>query len=147
MSVKPVPEGHHTVTAYLLVDDANAQVEFLQRAFGGRVTELHKDPNGRVMHAEVLIGDSYVMLGQAGAEWKAMPAMVHLYVPDCDSVYNAAMAAGATSVREPQTEFYGDRSGGVRDSNGNQWWIATHVEDVSAEEIERRMRDRQKASV
>jgi PhnB protein len=147
MAVKPVPEGHHTVTAYLLVDDANAQVEFLQRAFGGRVTELHKDPNGRVMHAEVLIGDSHVMLGQAGAEWKAMPAMVHLYVPDCDSVYNAAMTAGATSVREPKTEFYGDRSGGVRDSNGNQWWIATHVEDVSAEEIQRRMRDRQKASV
>jgi PhnB protein len=147
MPVKPVPEGHHTVTAYLLVDDANAQVEFLQRAFGGRVTELHKDPNGRVMHADVLIGDSHVMLGQAGAEWKAMPAMVHLYVPDCDSAYTAAIAAGATSVREPKTEFYGDRSGGVRDSNGNQWWIATHVEDVSAEEIERRMRDRQKASV
>jgi PhnB protein len=147
MAVKPVPEGHHTATAYLLVDDANAQVEFLQRAFGGRITELHRDPNGRVMHADVLIGDSHVMLGQATAEWKAMPAMVHLYVPDCDAVYGAAIAAGATSVRELKTEFYGDRSGGVRDANGNQWWIATHVEDVSAEEIERRVAERQKAGV
>jgi PhnB protein len=147
MAVKPVPEGHHTVTAYLLVDDANAQLEFLQRAFGGRVTELHKDPSGRVMHAEVLIGDSHVMLGQAGAEWKAMPAMVHLYVPDCDATYRAAIGAGASSVREPKTEFYGDRSGGVRDSNGNQWWIATHVEDVSADEIARRMAEQRKASV
>jgi PhnB protein len=147
MPVKPVPEGHHTVTAYLLVDDADTQLDFLQRAFGGRVTELHKDPSGRVMHADVLIGDSHVMLGQAGAEWKAMPAMVHLYVPDCDAMYRAAITAGATSVREPKTEFYGDRSGGVRDRNGNQWWIATHVEDVSADEIARRMAEQRKASV
>jgi uncharacterized glyoxalase superfamily protein PhnB len=147
MAVKPVPEGHHTVTAYLLVDDADAQLEFLQRAFGARITELHKDPNGRVMHAEVLIGDSHVMLGQAGPEWKAMPAMVHLYVPDCDAMYQAALAAGATSVRELRTEFYGDRSGGVRDPNGNQWWIATHVEDVSSEEIARRAAARENANV
>jgi PhnB protein len=147
MAVKPVPEGHHTVTAYLLVDDAETQLDFLQRAFGARVTELHKDPSGRVMHADVLIGDSHVMLGQAGPEWKSMPAMVHLYVPDCDAVYAAAISAGAASVREPKTEFYGDRSGGVRDRNGNQWWIATHVEDVSAEEIARRAAARQDASV
>jgi uncharacterized glyoxalase superfamily protein PhnB len=69
-----------------------------------------------------------------------MPAMIHLYVPDCDVLYHSAMAAGGTSVREPRTEFYGDRSGGVRDVNGNQWWVSTHVEDVSKDEMERRMK-------
>jgi uncharacterized glyoxalase superfamily protein PhnB len=138
MAVTPVPEGHHTVCPYLIVDDANAQLDFVQRAFGARVVEAHKDPNGRIMHADVVIGDSHVMMGQASGEWKAMPAMVHLYVPDCDALFQAAIDAGASSVREPRTEFYGDRSGGVRDANGNQWWISTHVEDVSAEEIARR---------
>jgi PhnB protein len=146
MAVKPVPEGYHTACPYLLVDDADAQLRFLQRAFGGRVAGVHRDPSGRVMHADVVIGDSHIMLGQGTAEWKSMPAMVHLYVPDCDAVYRAALAAGGTSIREPRTEFYGDRSGGVRDANGNWWWIATHVEDVSAEEIERRGRAAQAAT-
>jgi PhnB protein len=138
MAVKPIPEGYHTVCPYLVVDDANAQLEFVQRAFGARVVEVHKEPGGRIMHADVMIGDSHVMLGQASPEWKAMPAMIHLYVSDCDAMFSSAIAAGATSVREPRTEFYGDRSGGVRDVNGNQWWMATHVEDVSPEEIGRR---------
>lgn len=145
MPVKPVPEGHHTVTPYLMVDDAVAQLEFVKRAFGARVTEEHKDPQGRIMHAEVIIGDSYLMMSQSTAEWKSMPAMVHLYVPDCDATYRSAMAAGAKSVREPRTEFYGDRSGGVRDANGNQWWISTHVEDVSPDEMRRRMAEQEKA--
>jgi uncharacterized glyoxalase superfamily protein PhnB len=138
MTAKPVPDGHHTVCPYLIVDDAAAQLEFVQRAFAARVVEAHKDPDGRIMHADVVIGDSHVMMGQASGEWKAMPAMIHLYVPDCDAVYRTAMAAGGTSVREPRTEFYGDRSGGVRDVNGNQWWVSTHVEDVSPDEIARR---------
>jgi uncharacterized glyoxalase superfamily protein PhnB len=140
MAAKPVPEGYHTVCPYLIVDDASAQLEFVQRAFGARVVEVHKDPAGHIMHGDVIIGDSHVMLSQATPEWKAMPAMIHLYVPDCDVLYHSAMAAGATSVREPRTEFYGDRSGGVRDVNGNQWWVSTHVEDVSKDEMERRMK-------
>jgi PhnB protein len=140
MTVKPVPEGYQTVSPYLIVDDAKAQLEFVHRAFGARVVGVHYDSNGRFMHGDVVIGDSHVMLGEATAEWKAMPAMIHLYVPDCDAAFRSAMAAGATSVREPKTEFYGDRSGGVRDKNGNVWWVATHVEDVSSEEMERRMK-------
>jgi PhnB protein len=147
MAVKPVPEGHHTVCPYLIVDDANALFEFVQRAFGARVVDVHRDDAGRIMHADVIIGDSHVMLSQANAEWKAMPAMIHMYVPDCDAVFRAAIAAGGTSVRDPRTEFYGDRSGGVRDANGNQWWISTHVEDVSSEEIARRAGARDQASV
>jgi uncharacterized glyoxalase superfamily protein PhnB len=147
MAVTPVPEGHHTVCPHLLVNDANAQLEFLQRAFGARVVDVHKDQHGRVMHADVLIGDSHVMMGHASPEWPAMTAMVHLYVPDCDGLYHAAIAAGGTSIREPKTEFYGDRGGGVKDPHGNIWWIATHVEDVSSEEIARRAAAREKASV
>jgi PhnB protein len=147
MPVNPVPEGHHTVCPHLLVRDANAQLDFLQRAFAARIADAHRDASGRLMHAEVLIGDSYVMLGQSGPGFEPMPAMVHLYVPDCDATYEAAMAAGGTSVREVKTEFYGDRAGGVRDVNGNLWWIATHVEDVSSEEIARRAAARDKAAV
>ena len=138
MAVKPVPEGYHTVCPYLTVSDATAQLEFLQRAFGARVVENMKGPDGRIMHADVVIGDSHVMMGQAGGEFAPTQASMHVYVPDCDAVYRAAVAAGGVSLREPETQFYGDRSGGVRDVNGNQWWISTHVEDVSKEEMERR---------
>lgn len=138
MAVKPVPEGYHTVCPYLTVSDATAQLEFVQRAFGARVVENMKGPDGRIMHADVIIGDSHVMMGQASPEWAPTQGSIHLYVPDCDAVYRAAMAAGASSIREPANQFYGDRSGGVRDTNGNQWWMSTHVEDVSKEEMERR---------
>ena len=85
------------------------------------------------------IGDSFVMLGEAGGEWKPMPCMLHLYVRDTDAMYASAMKAGATSLRGPADQFYGDRSAGVQDAAGNHWWIHTHIEDVSAEELERRM--------
>ena len=95
-------------------------------------------PDGRVMHAQVRIGDSPIMMGQAREEWPAMPACIYLYVEDADAGYEKALAAGATSLEVPRDEFYGDRHGSVRDSQGNIWWIATHIEDVSPEEIERR---------
>lgn len=137
-TVNPIPDGYHTVTPYLVVDDASAILSFIERAFGGTVLSRYLSPDGRVMHAEAQIGDSRVMLGEAQEEWPGMPAMLHLYVEDVDAIYRQALEAGATSVREPQDMFYGDRSGGVRDAAGNQWWIATHVEDVSAEEMARR---------
>ncbi len=134
----PIPEGHHTVTPFLRVADAAKLIDFLKQAFAATETFRMDGPDGTVAHAEVKIGDSIVMIGQAPAG-QAMQAMLHLYVPDTDAVYRSAMAAGATSIREPADQFYGDRSGGVRDICGNEWWMATHIEDVSQEEMERRM--------
>ena len=139
MTVKAIPAGYHTVTPYLLSKDAAAVLDFAKRAFGATEVEKHEDGDGKVQHAAIRIGDSMVMIGQANDKFKAMPAMLHLYVPDVDAVYQRAIHAGGNSVREPTNEFYGDRSAGVEDSTGNQWWIATHVEDVSPEEMQRRM--------
>jgi PhnB protein len=135
---RAVPEGHHTVTPYLIVPDATAMLSFMERAFGAEVLGRHHDPDGRVMHAEARIGDSRVMLGESTGEWPPTRAMLHLYVEDADAWHRRAVDAGARSVRDPEDTFYGDRSGGVEDPFGNQWWIATHVEDVSPEEMERR---------
>ena len=141
MTTNPIPAGYHTVTPYLIVEGADALIEFLRRAFDAEVAFRMDKPDGSVAHAEVTIGDSRVMIGEAGGEWAPMPAGLHLYVEDCDTVYKSALEAGATSVREPQNEFYGDRSAGVRDAAGNTWWIATHVEDVSEEEMARRAQE------
>ncbi len=134
MSVKPVPDGYHSVTPYLTVKGAAQLIGFLKEAFGAE--ETFRMGGDRVMHAEVRIGDSMVMLGDAPDQ--PMPAMIHLYMPDVDAVYRRALTAGATSEREPADQFYGDRSAGVRDAFGNVWWIATHVEDVPPEELQRR---------
>jgi PhnB protein len=136
--VSPIPEGHHTVTPYLLVEDAHGLLDFVQRAFGAEVLSTSETPDGLVQHAEFQLGDSRVMVGGASGEWPPMPVMLHLYVDDVDGLYRRALEAGAESVREPADMFYGDRSGGVRDPFGNQWWIATHVEDVTPEEMARR---------
>lgn len=134
----PIPEGHRTVTPFLRVVDAARLIEFLKPAFGAGVAFRMDGPNGTVVHAEVKIGDSMIMIGQSPAE-DALRSMIHLYVPDTDAAYQSALAAGATSIREPADQFYGDRSAGVHDFCGNEWWMATHVEDVSKEEMERRM--------
>jgi uncharacterized glyoxalase superfamily protein PhnB len=136
--VNPIPDGYHTVTPYLLVEDAAGLIPFLERAFGAVSLDRYDSPDGRLAHAALQIGDSRVMMGQAAVEWPAMPAMLHLYVEDVDASYRRAVEAGGRSVREPETMFYGDRSGGVIDPAGNQWWISTHVEDVSEEELARR---------
>jgi PhnB protein len=137
-NVKPIPEGYHSVTPYLTVTGVGKLMEFLERAFGAQVTHKMDKPDGTVWHAEMQIGDSRVMMGEAGGEWQPMPCNLMLYTEDVDAVYGRAIKAGATSMREPADQFYGDRSGGVLDPCGNQWWIATHVEDVSPEEMERR---------
>jgi PhnB protein len=138
MPVSPVPEGYRTVTPYLLVDDAKKLLDFVQRAFNARIGHVMKTPDGAVMHADFIIGDSHIMAGQAGGPWKPLTAGIYLYVPDCDAVYKQALQAGGTSIVEPTTFFYGDRHGGVTDPCGNQWWMATHVEDVSEDELHRR---------
>jgi len=137
-AVRPIPEGFHTVTPYLLVEDAAGLIPFLEKAFGAKLLGRYDAPDGRLMHASLQIGDSKVMMGQAAEQWPAMPAMLHLYVEDVDALYRQAVEAGARSIREPQDQFYGDRSGGVIDPAGNQWWITTHIEDVSDEEMARR---------
>lgn len=140
MAVNPVPAGFQTVTPYLTVPDARKQIEFLKQAFGATTTEvLHADSDGSIRHAELKIGNSMIMLGQARDQWKARPAGFYLYVPDCDVVYKRALQAGAKSIMEPADQFYGDRHGGVEDAAGNHWWIATHIEDVAPDEMQRRM--------
>lgn len=136
--VTPVPEGFHTATPYLLVEDGDKQIQFLKQAFGATERHVSRLPDGRMTHGEVKIGDSIIMIGQVGDPWKPMASMVHLYVEDADRTFEKATEAGGKAVREVKDEFYGDRSGGIQDPCGNIWWIATHVEDVSHEEIERR---------
>ena len=136
MAVNPVPDGYHTVTPYLIASDAQAVINFAIRAFDAVVVED--------MHAELQIGNSRVMLGQASAQYPAMPAGLYLYVPDTDTTYRKALAAGAVSTMEPVNQFYGDRNAGVRDQNGNMWWIGTHVEDVPKEELQRRAAEEMK---
>lgn len=140
MAVKPIPEGYHAVTPYLLASDAAGLLDFMQRALGAVERHRMAGPGGRVMHAEVQIGDSRVMLGEPPPGKPLMPANLYLYVPDCDAMYQRAVAAGGTSIQAPATMPYGDRHGAVRDPAGNVWWIATHVEDVSMEEIAERMK-------
>ena len=139
MAVKSVPDGYHTVTPYLTVKGANSLIDFIKRVFGGE--ETFRMGGDTVRHAEMRIGDSMLMLGDAPDE--PLPGMLHLYMPDADAVYKRALAAGATSLREPTDMFYSDRTAGVKDAFGNQWWIATYIEDVSPEEIARRAAQQQ----
>ena len=141
MAVKPVPEGYHSVTPYLTIPDVAKALEFVQRAFGATQVEAAPDANGVIRHADVMIGDSHVMFGQSSEKWEPRPGTLYMYTENVDELYRRAMDAGGTSLREPTNEFYGDRSAGVQDSQGNQWWMATHVEDVTPEEMERRMKE------
>lgn len=133
-----VPEGHHTVTPYLIIENAPALIEFAERAFGAVLLRRWAGPDGAIRHAEIRIGDSRIMLGEANENWPPIPAMLHLYVEDVDAVYRRALAAGAASIMEPADMPYGDRSGGVRDVCGIQWWLATRVEELTDEEIAQR---------
>jgi PhnB protein len=140
--VEPVPDGYRTVTPYLIVGNAARLLDFLAQAFGANERMRMPGPNETIGHAEVTIGDSVVMVADANEQFSPRTGTIHLYVEDCDDTHARAVAAGGTSVREPTTEFYGDRMAGVDDPFGNQWWIATHVEDVSSEEMQRRSAER-----
>lgn len=142
--VSPVPDGYHTVTPYLTVKGVAGLIDFLKQAFDAVETERLPGPDGKVGHAEVRIGDSVVMMGEAPGE--PMPAMLYLYVADADASYKRALEAGATSLMEPADQFYGDRSGGVKDPFGNCWYVATRKENVSPEELRRRAQARAESS-
>ncbi len=133
-----IPVDCRAITPYLTVPDVAKLVEFLKQAFDG--VEGHKfvRPNGTVLHAQVRVADSLLMIGEPQAPWKPRPTTLYFYVPDVDAVYRRAIAAGATSVSEPADMFYGDRHACVTDVGGNDWWIATHLEDLSPEEIQSR---------
>jgi uncharacterized glyoxalase superfamily protein PhnB len=135
---KPVPDGYEAVIPYLLVSDAARLIEFIQKALGGEVILNMTNPDGSIGHTEIRVEGCVIMLSQARAEWKAMPCMLYVYVADVDAVYARAVAAGATSVSEPKDQFYGDRTAGVQDLCGNQWWFGTHVEEIAPDELQRR---------
>jgi PhnB protein len=138
MAVNPIPDGYHTITPYLIVEGAARLIDFLGKAFDAQELEKMLDQEGRIVHAEVRIGDSRLMVSDPGENNPPTHSLLHLYLGDTDSFYKRALEAGATSIREPRDEFYGDRTAGVKDAFGNQWWMATHIEDVPTEELERR---------
>jgi PhnB protein len=133
------PKGFHAVTPYLIVSDAHAMIEFMKAAFGAEELYRMADPSGVIRHAEVRIDDSVIELGQSNEQYAPTVVALHLYVEDSDAVYQQALKAGAISQREVDDRFYGDREGGVIDPFGNQWYIATRKEEVSTEEMARRM--------
>lgn len=135
---KNPPEGFHTITPQTIVDDARETIDFLVDVFDANVEELYEN-DGFIQHSELTIGDSRLMVASASDEFPAFPFMLNVYVDDVDVIFAKAVEQGATPLREPEDQFYGDRTGGVRDGQGNQWWISTHIEDVSDEEIRRRM--------
>jgi PhnB protein len=149
MATRPIPEGYHTVTPYLAVKDAPKAIEFYKRAFGA-IEQVRMDgPNGSVAHAELQIGDSRVMTSdpfpqsntKAPQELGGTSVSIFLYVEDVDSVVQDAVDAGATITMQPDDQFWGDRLGSVTDPFGHVWQIATHVEDLAPDEIERRSRE------
>jgi len=127
-NVNYIPEGFHTVTPYFVVPDGLAFAAFLQNGLGAKEISVHRDSGGRIMHAELKLGDSMLEFGEASQQWPAMKLSLHVYVPDTDAVYRQAVAAGAKTLREPRNEAYGERSAGVEDPAGNVWWIATRLE-------------------
>jgi PhnB protein len=136
--VQPVPAGYHTLTPYVAVEDATAFIAFLTRVFDAVQAERHDRPDGAIMHAEVRVGDSMLMVSEACEQMGPSPAQLYVYVEDADAVYQKAVDAGCTSVMAPVDMFWGDRFSSVKDRWGNAWNIATHIEDVSKEELDKR---------
>ena len=144
--VKPIPEGYPQVTPYLCVDGAKAAIEFYERVLGAKERMHMPGPDGKIGHAELQLGDSLIMLSDEFPEGgvrgpKAVggtPVMISVYVDDSDAVFDAALEAGATSLRPVEDQFYGDRTGQFEDPFGHRWSVATHVEDVPPDEMEKR---------
>lgn len=154
MAAKPIPEGANVVAPYLCVSNAAKAIEFYCRIFGATERMRFADPGGRIGHAEVQIGNGVIMLsdeypemgynGPKGSE--RPPVSIHLLVEKVDDVYKRALAAGATSEREPADQFYGDRNAQIRDPWGHSWFLSTHVEDVTPGEMRRRFENLAKQS-
>jgi PhnB protein len=149
MATKPIPEGYHTLTPYLSVENAAEAIDFYQQAFGAQEHFRMPGPNDTVAHAELKIGDSVVMLSDPFPQSSVRPpkevggtsASLFMYVEDVDAVFKQAVDAGATSTMEPADQFWGDRFGTVTDPFGHVWSIATHIEDLTPEEIAERSKE------
>jgi len=146
MAVKPVPEGYHTLTPYLAVDDASEAIDYYKKAFGAEERVRMNGPDGKVGHAELAVGDSLIMLSDPFPQASTRPphelggtsASVFMYVEDVDAVVKKAVDAGASVTMAVEDQFWGDRFGTITDPFGHVWSIATHVEDLSPQEIEER---------
>lgn len=144
-SVKHIPDGYHSVTPYLCVSDAASAIEFYKKAFGATELMRMADPAGRIGHAELMVGDSRIMLADEFPEINfrspqtlgGSPVLIHLYVEDVDALAAQAVAAGAKLTREVKDQFYGDRSGAIEDPFGHAWQISTHMKDVTPEEMDK----------
>jgi PhnB protein len=149
MAVKPIPEGYHTVTPFMTVKDCARAIEFYKQAFGAEERGIAKDPSGKVMHAEIKIGDSVIMMGDEFPEFGAVSPQteggssmgLHIYVADVDGAFARAVKAGAKVEMPVTDQFWGDRYGKLRDPFGHKWSIATHVKDMSSDEMKRAMDD------
>jgi PhnB protein len=147
MPVKAIPDGYHSVTPYLIIKGAVKALDFYKRAFGAKELFRMADPNGRIGHAEIMVGDSPIMLADEMLEMNyrspqtlgGTPVSILLYVEDVDKQFATAVTAGATVTRPVKDQFYGDRSGTLTDPFGHVWTIATHKEDVSHEEMTKRL--------
>lgn len=146
MAVKPIPDGYPILTPYLIVNDGAAAISFYKTAFGAVERMRLAAPGGGIGHAELAIGDAVVMLADEHPDWGALsprsvggtPVGLHLYVGDVDAVVARAVAAGAKLLHAVENKFYGNRNGTIEDPFGHKWYVSTHVEDVSPEEIDRR---------
>ena len=127
MSATHKPQGYTSVSPYLIVDGAGRTIEFLVRVFGAVEVRRFSDDAGGIVHAEVRIDDTVLMIADGGEGWPPVPSHVHVYVPDVDATFRSALAAGATAVQEPVQKDDADRRGGVKDAGGTTWWIATMV--------------------
>ncbi len=144
---KPIPDGYHSVQPYLYFKNAADAIAFYAKAFGATERLRMANKDGRIGHAEISLGDSCIMMADENAaigayspeHYKGVPMSLMIYVEDCDVVYKNAIAAGATSLREPADQFYGDRMAGVADPFGFHWFIGTHIKDVSPEEMQQHM--------
>jgi len=150
--VKPIPDGYHTVTSYMILPNTEEAIAFYEKAFDAKETLRLKNPDGSIAHAEIQIGDTFVMLADANPEFGmksplefgGSPCHFMIYVEDADASFEQAVAAGGTVVRPVQDQFYGDRSGMFRDPFGHQWSIATHIEDLSQDDVQKRFDDMMK---
>ena len=147
MSVKPKPDGYHSITPYLIIKDAAAAIELYKKLFGAQVMVRMDAPGGGIGHAELKIGDSVIMMASEYHEMGYLsplarggtPVSLLLYVEKVDAVFDAAIAAGCKSMKPVQDQFYGDRMGTFEDPFGHVWSVATHIEDVSPDEMKKRM--------
>ena len=136
---KAIPNGFNSVTPFFMSKDPDNFIQFLEDALDAEIIHLLRQKNGQIWHAQLKIGNSMILIGDSMGK-EAPPMNIYIYTEDVDAMYHKAIKAGGTSVLEPADQFYGDRNGGVKDKFGNTWWIATHIEDVSDDEMKKRAR-------